>query len=131
MRQSNNQEGYNLTLTGTLLTFIQFIFVALTGYISQFDSSRPPFFLALNRVPIRRWLINVTLFFTINVLNNYAFGFDISVPMHIILRSGGSITTLIAGYLWGKRFSRLQITSVILLTVGVIIAASSDAKSKV
>lgn len=110
---------------------MQFLFVAVTGYVSQFDHERPPFFLRPNRVPIRRWLINILLFFTINVLNNHAFSYNISVPIHIILRSGGSITTLIAGYLWGKRFSRMQVIAVTLLTIGVIIAAWSDQQSKV
>lgn len=113
------------------MTFVQFIFVATTGYFSQFDRTRPPFFLTPNHVPIKRWMINILLFFTINVLNNHAFSYNISVPIHIILRSGGSITTLIAGYIWGKRFSRLQVIAVTLLTVGVIVAAWSDQQSKV
>jgi UDP-xylose/UDP-N-acetylglucosamine transporter B4 len=76
-------------------------------------------------------MINILLFFTINVLNNHAFSYNISVPIHIILRSGGSITTLIAGYIWGKRFTRLQVVAVTLLTIGVIVAAWSDQQSKV
>ncbi|KAJ5038923.1 uncharacterized protein L3040_006601 [Drepanopeziza brunnea f. sp. 'multigermtubi'] len=116
--------------SGTLLTFVQFLFVATTGYFSQFDRTRPPFFLKPNHVPIRRWIINILLFFTINVLNNHAFSYNISVPIHIILRSGGSITTIAAGYLWGKRFSRIQVIAVTLLTIGVIIAAWSDQQSK-
>ncbi|KAB8303708.1 hypothetical protein EYC80_005092 [Monilinia laxa] len=116
--------------SGTLMTFVQFLFVAVTGYIAQFDRSRPPFFLTPNRVPIRRWIINIVLFFTINLLNNHAFSYNISVPMHIILRSGGSITTLAAGYIWGKRFSRIQVIAVTLLTIGVVTAAWSDAQSK-
>lgn len=71
------------------------------------------------------------LFFAINVLNNHAFSYDISVPVHIILRSGGSITTIMAGYLFGKKYSRIQVVAVILLTVGVIVAAWSDAQTKV
>lgn len=118
-------------LTGTLLTFVQFLFVAAIGLPSQFDSRRPPFFLKPNKVPIRRWLVNIVLFFSINVLNNHAFSYDISVPVHIILRSGGSITTMIAGSLYGKRYSRIQVTAVLLLTVGVITAAWSDAQTKV
>jgi solute carrier family 35 (UDP-xylose/UDP-N-acetylglucosamine transporter), member B4 len=113
------------------LTFVQFIFVACTGYISQFDKTRPPFFLRPNRIPLSRWLVNIVLFFSINVLNNHAFSYNISVPMHIILRSGGSITTMIAGSLWGKKYTRIQIVAVLLLTVGVIMAAWSDAQSKV
>ena len=64
-------------------------------------------------------------------MNNYAFGFNISVPVHIILRSGGSVTTLLVGWLWGKKFNRVQVLSVAVLTVGVIIAAMSDAQAKV
>lgn len=116
---------------GTLLTFVQFMFVAAIGLPSQFDSKRPPFFLKPNRVPIRRWFVNIVLFFSINVLNNHAFSYDISVPVHIILRSGGSITTMLAGSLYGKRYSRIQVVAVLLLTVGVITAAWSDAQTKV
>lgn len=115
---------------GTLLTFIQFVFVATTGYISQFDKTRPPLFIRPNKVPIRRWLVNIVLFFSINVLNNHAFSYNISVPVHIILRSGGSITTILAGYMVGKQYTRTQIFSVILLTTGVILAAYSDAQAK-
>ncbi|RKF59157.1 UDP-N-acetylglucosamine transporter yea4 [Erysiphe neolycopersici] len=116
--------------SGTLLTFVQFLFVAITGYISQFDWTNPPFFIKQNNVPIRRWMINIVLFFTINVMNNHAFSYNISVPIHIIIRSGGSITTLLAGYAWGKRFSRMQVATVTLLTIGVIIAAWSDHEAK-
>ena len=110
---------------------MQFLFVAVTSYVSQFDRMRPPFYFAPNRVPMSRWLVNSILFFSINVLNNHAFSYNISVPVHIILRSGGSITTMIAGSIWGKKYSRVQIIAVLLLTVGVILAAWSDAQSKV
>ncbi len=117
-------------MAGTLLTFVQFLFVAATGYVSQFDRDRPPFFIRPNKVPLKRWIFNIVLFFTINVLNNHAFSYNISVPVHIILRSGGSITTIVAGFLYGKRYTRIQVFAVILLTIGVIVAAWSDAQSK-
>lgn len=107
------------------------MFVAITGYIAQFDRSRPPFFLAPAKVPLRRWVVNIVLFFSINVLNNHAFSYNISVPVHIILRSGGSITTMAAGYLYGKRYSKNQVTAVAILSFGVILAAWSDAQTKV
>ena len=118
------------THIGTLLTFVQFLFVAVTGFIAQFDT-RSRFFLTPNKVPISRWIFNIVLFFTINLLNNHAFSYDISVPVHIILRSGGSITTMVAGYLYGKRYTRTQVIAVFLLTLGVILAAWSDAQAKV
>ncbi|KJZ71197.1 hypothetical protein HIM_09403 [Hirsutella minnesotensis 3608] len=117
--------------SGTLLTFVQFLFVAITGYIAQFDKTKPPLFIAPAKVPLSRWIVNIVLFFSINLLNNHAFSYDISVPVHIILRSGGSITTMVAGYLYGKRYSRLQALAVVLLSFGVVLAAWSDSMDKV
>jgi hypothetical protein len=36
-----------------------------------------------------------------------------------------------AGYLYGKRYSQMQVVAVVLLTLGVILAAWSDAQAKV
>lgn len=68
---------------------------------------------------------------SINVLNNWVFAYNISVPVHIILRSFGSVTTMLAGAIRGKRYSTLQMISVLLLTTGVLISAWADSESKV
>lgn len=65
------------------------------------------------------------------MMNNWAFAFNISVPVHIILRSFGSVTTMAAGYLRGKKYTPLQIFSVAILTLGVMVSAWADASSKV
>ena len=39
--------------------------------------------------------------------------------------------TMIVGYIWGKRYTRMEVLSVSLLTFGVIMAAMADAQSKV
>lgn len=65
------------------------------------------------------------------MLNNWAFAFNISVPVHIILRSFGSVTTMAAGWLRGKRYTQLQVLSVVVLTIGVMTSAWADAASKV
>lgn len=49
--------------------------------------------------------MSASMFFAVNMLNNWAFAFRISVPVHIILRSFGSVTTMGAGWLRGKRYS--------------------------
>jgi len=82
-------------------------------------------------VPLGRWAYIAALFFSINMLNNWAFAFSISVPVHIILRSFGSVTTMLAGVVRGKRYSALQILSVVLLTLGVLVSAWADSESKV
>lgn len=68
--------------------------------------------------------------FGVNILNNYAFAFNISVPVHIILRSFGSVSTMTAGWWRGKKYSKVQVGSVCLLTVGVLISAWADSEAK-
>lgn len=80
---------------------------------------------------MQRWAFIAAMFFAINMLNNWAFAFSISVPVHIILRSFGSVTTMLAGAIRGKRYSSLQILSVALLTIGVLVSAWADSESKV
>lgn len=116
---------------GNLITFVQFFVTALFTWPHHFSASRPPFFLKPRAIPLTRWLPNIILFFTVNLLNNFAFGYNISVPVHIILRSGGSATTMLIGYIWGKRYTPVQVLSVAMLTAGIIIAAMADAQSKV
>ena len=82
-------------------------------------------------MPFRKWCLSAALFFTVNMMNNWAFAFNISVPVHIILRSFGSVTTMVAGWLRGKKYTPVQILSVAVLTIGVMVSAWADAKSKV
>jgi drug/metabolite transporter (DMT)-like permease len=118
-----------LTSAGLLITLMQFILVAIFVYPSQ-SSPRPPFFLKKTKIPLRVLLGSASMFFAVNMLNNWAFAFDISVPVHIILRSFGSVTTMGAGWLNGKRYSRVQVASVCALTLGVMVSAWADAVSK-
>jgi solute carrier family 35 (UDP-xylose/UDP-N-acetylglucosamine transporter), member B4 len=128
-------------IAGLLITLNQFALTTLLTLPSQvIDRSKIsmiPFkcqlsvSLAPRTIPMTTWATYTALFVFVNVLNNQAFGYDISVPVHIILRSGGSVTTMLVGYLVaGKKYSRLQISGVLLLTAGVITAALSDAKSQ-
>lgn len=116
--------------SGLLITLFQFIFTCLSTLHYQFDP-RYRYFVKPSPVPFRKWVISAALFFTVNMMNNWAFAFNISVPVHIILRSFGSVTTMIAGYLRGKKYSPVQIFSVAVLTVGVMVSAWADAQSKV
>lgn len=116
---------------GNLITFVQFLVTGLFTWPPHFSASQPPFFLKPRAIPLARWVPNIILFFTVNLLNNYAFGYNISIPVHIILRSGGSITTMLVGFIWGNRYTSVQVFSVAMLTIGIIIAAMADAQSKV
>lgn len=109
---------------------MQFIFVAMLAYPSQ-ASSHGPFFLRKTAIPWQALLKSAAMFYLVNMLNNWAFAFNISVPVHIILRSFGSVTTMAAGWLNGKTYSQVQTLSVVMLTVGVLVSAWADAESKV
>lgn len=89
------------------------------------------FFLGRRSIPLRSWLIYTAFFVTVNLLNNWAFAYRISVPLHIILRSGGPVASIVVGYLYtGKRYSQGQMLAVALLTFGVVTSALADAQAK-
>ncbi|KAF1842647.1 glycosyltransferase family 39 protein [Cucurbitaria berberidis CBS 394.84] len=115
--------------SGLLITLFQFVFTCLSTLHYQFDL-KGRYFVRSSPVPFQKWCVSAALFFTVNMLNNWAFAFNISVPVHIILRSFGSVTTMAAGWLRGKRFTRLQVFSVAVLTLGVMVSAWADAQSK-
>jgi UDP-xylose/UDP-N-acetylglucosamine transporter B4 len=92
--------------SGNFFTFAQFLFISCEGLFHhlEFSSSSSIPHLKKRTVPAYRWFIMVVLFFTVSVLNNVALGYKISVPLHIIFRSGGLIVSLILGWaIAGKR----------------------------
>lgn len=70
-------------------------------------------------------------FVMINILNNAAFGYKISLPLHIILRSAGPVASMAVGRVWaGRRYSWQKVAAVGMLFAGVVLAALSDAGAK-
>lgn len=134
------------TSTGTLITFLQFSFLTLYTLPSQlhFWATSPPdppplqptqrgWFprLKQRKVPITKWILFAAQFALINMLNNAAFSYKISLPLHIILRSAGPVASMLVGFAWRrKRYSPQKVLAVGLLFVGVVLAALSDAGSK-
>ncbi|KAI9039736.1 putative UPD-GlcNAc transporter (Mnn2-2) [Aspergillus affinis] len=119
--------------SGPLITFAQFILTALFTLPSFMSLSAGPrsLFLGPRAIPLRSWFIYTAFFVTVNLLNNWAFAYKISVPLHIILRSGGPVASMIVGYLFNfKRYSQGQVISVAMLTLGVVTAALADARAK-
>ncbi|EHA21425.1 hypothetical protein ASPNIDRAFT_44648 [Aspergillus niger ATCC 1015] len=118
---------------GPLITFAQFLLTAVftvPGFLSVSAGPRS-LYLSPRAIPLRSWIVYTAFFVTVNLLNNWAFAYKISVPLHIILRSGGPVASMIIGYLFNaKRYSRGQILAVLLLTLGVVTAALADAKAK-
>lgn len=66
--------------------------------------SRLPFRWTAPHVPLRHYAFMTVLFFTMSYLNNWAFKFNISQPLHMVFRSANLITTFSMGYMFfGKR----------------------------
>jgi solute carrier family 35 (UDP-xylose/UDP-N-acetylglucosamine transporter), member B4 len=118
--------------SGILITCTQFLLTSMLSLISHLDFSRglKHFYLKPRGIPFQRWLVYTSIFLTINVLNNKAFDYEISIPLHIILRSAGPIASMAVGYVAGKRYSKIQVLAVGLLFLGIVQAAVADLKSK-
>ncbi|PWY66339.1 UPD-GlcNAc transporter (Mnn2-2) [Aspergillus heteromorphus CBS 117.55] len=119
--------------SGPLITFAQFLLTSFITFPSFVSLSAGPqlLFLRPRAIPLRLWLGYTAFFVAVNLLNNWAFAYKISVPLHIILRSGGPVASMGIGYLFnGKKYSRGQVSAVLMLTLGVVTAALADARAK-
>ncbi|KAJ5915263.1 UDP-N-acetylglucosamine transporter yea4 [Penicillium verhagenii] len=118
---------------GPLITFAQFVLCAIFTLPHFLSLSAGPRNLFLNprAIPLQSWLIYTAFFISVNMLNNWAFAYKISVPLHIIIRSGGPVASMVVGYIFNnKSYSRGQILAVVMLTAGVVAAALADAQAK-
>jgi len=76
--------------SGNLITFSQFLFISIEGFLftSKCGTVKP-------NIGIKDYFILVIMFFTANVCNNYAFDFNIPMPLHMIFRAVSSRFILI------------------------------------
>lgn len=121
--------------SGNIITALQFLLTSLITLPDNVDLRRPTSwknaFLRERKIPLRSWAIYTAMFLACNVLNNTALSYRISVPLHIILRSAGPVTTMLTYYfVSGKKYPPLKILAVLILFIGVMISAASDCYSK-
>ncbi|SGZ54205.1 CIC11C00000003652 [Sungouiella intermedia] len=113
---------------GSLVTFCQFVLVALVSAYPLIDSQHSSWrrlYLRQTHIPIAKLTWMVSLFFVVSVLNNSVWRFGLSVPIHIMFRSSSTVITMTVGYFFGgKHYSRIQVLSSILVSVGAILAIS-------
>lgn len=122
-----------LTVTGGLITLTQFVVTFLFAIPNFLSLSAGPrsLFLSKRMIPLRSWAIYTAFFLTVNLLNNAAFAYKVSVPLHIILRSAGPVASMVIGYLYNsKRYTGTQILGVLTLSIGVVGTALADASAK-
>lgn len=114
--------------SGNLITFLQFAFIALEGFIFTSKCGTEKL-----RIDFRAYLILVVMFFVVSVCNNYAFDFNIPMPLHMIFRAGSLIANMIMGIIiLKKQYDFSKYLSVLMITGGIItctIISGSDVKS--
>jgi solute carrier family 35 (UDP-xylose/UDP-N-acetylglucosamine transporter), member B4 len=109
--------------SGNLITLAQFVFVAGEGFISALEFRNGWFRLKKRSVPLWNWFVMVVIFWTVSVLNNYALGFNIPMPLHIIFRSASLMVSMLVGWsVFGRSFTLQQVIGVMMVTVGVIVS---------
>ncbi|BAO40486.1 UDP-N-acetylglucosamine transporter YEA4 [Kluyveromyces marxianus] len=116
-------QGSSINL-GNVVTFSQFLSVTVMQLPSVFTVvSQPPFLIIRRRkIPLKIHCLAVLLFFMSSVANNSVFKFDISVPLHITIRCSGTALTMLIGWaVCNKRFSKLEVFSAIIMTLGAIV----------
>ncbi|XP_048357939.1 UDP-xylose and UDP-N-acetylglucosamine transporter [Sphaerodactylus townsendi] len=109
---------------GNLITFAQFLFIAIEGFIfeANFGRKRPA-------IPLRFYLTMVAMFFTVSVVNNYALNLNIAMPLHMIFRSGSLIASMVLGIvILKKRYSVSKYSSIALVSAGIFTCTFMSAK---
>ncbi|KAJ6635218.1 UDP-xylose and UDP-N-acetylglucosamine transporter [Pseudolycoriella hygida] len=114
--------------SGNLITFLQFLFIALEGFIftSKFGTEKP-------KIAFKNYTTLVAMFFLVSVCNNYAFDFNIPMPLHMIFRAGSLIANMIMGIIiLKKKYDFSKYLSVLMITTGIVtctIVSGTDVKS--
>uniref|UniRef100_A0A4W4EBC2 Solute carrier family 35 member B4 n=1 Tax=Electrophorus electricus TaxID=8005 RepID=A0A4W4EBC2_ELEEL len=112
---------------GNIVTFAQFAFIAFEGFIFEVNFGRKK-----PAIPLSNYVIMVTMFFTVSVINNCALNFNIAMPLHMIFRSGSLIANMILGIIiLKKRYSVSKYLSIVLVSVGIFICTVMSAKQVV
>lgn len=114
---------------GSLVTIAQFLFITATSMGGQFEP-KSYWKLKQRTIPLYFHLVLVALFFGQSIINNLAFGFHISMPLHSIFRSGSLIMNLLIGVLFFKlRVPWSKISCVIAIVLGIMCATFASSQN--
>lgn len=98
-----------------LITFAQFLFISMEGFVfaTNFGKRRPV-------VPLKHYVTLVVMFFLVSVGNNHALSYDISMPLHMIFKSGSLIASMMLGIiLLKRRYALSKYIAVAMITIGI------------
>ncbi|CAG0894625.1 unnamed protein product [Darwinula stevensoni] len=125
--------------SAVLVTFAGFFINALIGFIFYANFGRKKNVVPLREIkvkfsqcplPSRFYATMVAMFFTVNVANNYALNFNISIPLHLIFRSGSLLANMILGIIIRhRRYTLSKYLSVAMVTLGILICTFASGKN--
>lgn len=108
---------------GNIITFAQFAFISLEGFFFATKCCT-----MRRSVPLKDYMYLVILFFLVSVSNNYALKFNISMPLHMIFKSGSLIANLLLGvFILKRKYKPSKYVAVILITIGIAICTIASA----
>ncbi|KAK0487246.1 UAA transporter [Armillaria novae-zelandiae] len=113
---------------GSALTFSQMMFISLQSLPSFVTYSPEAWIPRLKprQVPLRNWATQVLVLSTGSLLNNWAFAFNVPLTVLMVFRSAGLPVSMLFGFFFLKRrYSLVQVFSVIMVSFGVTIATFS------
>jgi len=111
---------------GTLVTFCQFTFVSIAGCLTWWQFGK-----RTNQVPMKRHLVLVALFWSVNFANNLAFKFSIPMTLHTIFRSGSLASNMFMGVILMKKSYRTdKYVSVIFISIGILLCTLMSTAGK-
>ncbi|XP_075977817.1 ER GDP-fucose transporter [Anticarsia gemmatalis] len=113
---------------GNLATFLQFLFIASIGFctVGKFGTAK-------RNIPFKQYLLLVAFFWTSSVANNYAFDFNISMPLHMIFRAGSLMANMAMGvWILKKTYPPIKYLAIFMISAGIAlctIVSSADVKA--
>lgn len=109
---------------GNIITFAQFAFISLEGFFFATKCCTKR-----RSVPLKDYMYLTITFFLVSVSNNYALRFNISMPLHMIFKSGSLIANMVLGILiLKKKYTLSKYLSVLLITIGIAVCTIASAK---
>lgn len=120
--------------SGQLLTLLQFVFIAAMGLRDRYQKSPlfPGFQLKKPTTPLWWYVLLTSIFWTVSLLNNVAYNFEISQPLHMVFRSSSLAVSLLLGFvLFRKSYNWTQVSGVIIVTLGIFATTFADTKGPI
>jgi len=106
---------------GNLVTFSHMVAISCFAAIENFNWSTFQF--KARKIGIQYYMRLVVMFFVVQIANNKAFAFNISLPLHLVFRSGSLMASMLVGAFYlNRRYTRNSVLGVTMVTGGIFVA---------